>query len=296
MIPGLLLALCQAWTWAGTSIILRKLSAEHDAMLLNGLRSVVGLVVVLPLVWVMGQQAGWAALTPTNLLYIVGACLAGGAIGDGLYIAVLDMIGVSRGLLISNSSPVFALALSALLLGERITWLMVLGIALVLLGVALAVWPAKSARAAQSSVNPRRLWLGVGLATLVAFLWAGAAVVIALGLKTVTPMVVNSIRMTVVAVASLGAAGARGKLGDIARFRGKKLGTLIAAGLLGSAGSATLYLIAISLIGPSRVTTVNAAVPLFGAVLSYIFLKERLTPIVWVGTALTVAGLVLVAL
>jgi drug/metabolite transporter (DMT)-like permease len=88
----------------------------------------------------------------------------------------------------------------------------------------------------------------------------------------------------------------RGRLRDIALFRGRKLTTLVWAGLLGSAISTTVYLVCISLIGPSRVTTVNAAVPLFGAALSYIFLRERLSRIMWLGTLLTVAGLVLVAI
>ena len=244
MILGMLLALAQTISWAGASIVLRKLSAEHDATLLNGLRSLVGLVFVLPLVWIAGQQSGFQALDARNSLYILGACLAGGVLGDGLYIAVLDMIGVSRALPIVNSFPIFTLLLSALLLDEPVTWPMVLGIVLVLVGGYLVARPTKPADEPHAPTPVKRLALGVALAVLVALLWAASAVALAAGLEAVTPLTVASIRLFVVAVVSLGAVAVRGKASDLRHFRGKTLGTLVVASLLGSVGAATLFMFA----------------------------------------------------
>jgi drug/metabolite transporter (DMT)-like permease len=296
MILGLFLALGQTICWAGASIVLRQLSSEHDATLLNGLRSLVGLAFVLPLVWITGQQAGFAALDTRSLMFIVGSSLVGGVIGDGLYIAVLDMIGVSRALPIVNSFPIFTLLLSVLLLDEPIVWPMVLGIALVLVGAYLVSRPSKATNDPHAPPPAKRLALGVALAVLIAALWAGAAVAVTMGLKQVTPMAVSSIRLAVIAGVSLAAVGVRGRLGDIARFRGKTLRSLVLASILGSLGSITLFMMALTLAGPSRVTTVNATLPLFGAGLSYLFFRERLSRSMWVGTVLTVVGLILVVI
>ena len=123
-----------------------------------------------------------------------------------------------------------------------------------------------------------------------------SAVTLSIGLRSTPPLVVSSIRLAVVAMGSLAAVAARGKLHEAAVFRGALLGRLALSSLLGSIGSATLFVLAIALIGPSRVTTINAAVPLFGAIMGYVFLRERLSPQIWVGTLLTVAGLVLAVL
>jgi drug/metabolite transporter (DMT)-like permease len=295
MILGLFLALAQTICWAGASIILRQLSAKHDATLLNGLRSLVGLVLVLPLVWITGQQTGFAALDARSLAFVVGSSLVGGVLGDGLYIAVLDMIGVGRALPIVNSFPVFTLLLSVALLDERIAWPMVLGIALVLVGAYLVSRPDKPSDAPHAPA-PKRLALGVALAVLIAALWAGAAVAVTMGLEKVTPMVVSTVRLAVIASVSLGAVGARGRLRTVAAVRGKTLRSLVLASALGSLGSITLFMMALTLAGPSRVTTVNATLPLFGAGLNYLFFRERLSRAMWVGTLLTVVGLILVVI
>lgn len=293
---GVTLALLQTVSWAGASIVLRRLSAEHDARLLNGLRSLIALPIVLILVWVLGQQGGWVSLDERSLLFIVAASVAGGLIGDGLYIAVLNMIGVGRTLPITNSYPIVTMLLSAVFLDEKITLLRVAGIVLVLVGATLVARLGRAERASVKPVERKRLVLGVSLAALIAVLWAASAVTLSIGLRSTPPLVVSSIRLAVVAMGSLAAVAARGKLHEAAVFRGALLGRLALSSLLGSIGSATLFVLAIALIGPSRVTTINAAVPLFGAIMGYVFLRERLSPQIWVGTLLTVAGLVLAVL
>jgi drug/metabolite transporter (DMT)-like permease len=172
----------------------------------------------------------------------------------------------------------------------------VVGIVLVLVGATLVARLGRTERASIKPVERKRLVLGVSLAVLIAVLWAASAVMLSIGLRSTPPLVVSSIRLAVVVIGSLGAVAARGKLHEVTAFRGALLGRLALSSLLGSIGSATLFILAIALIGPSRVTAINAAVPLFGAIMGYVFLHERLSSQIWVGTLLTVVGLVLVVL
>ena len=63
---GILFALLQSACWAGTSIILRVLSKRLDAYVVNGLRSIVGWVVVVLITVLTGGFSDWHLLTWTQ--------------------------------------------------------------------------------------------------------------------------------------------------------------------------------------------------------------------------------------
>lgn len=69
---------------------------------------------------------------------------------------------------------------------------------------------------------------------------------------------------------------------------------LLLAGLLGWGISGSLYVTAVQLAGPSKTAIVGCTAPLFAVPLSMIFLKERPSRYVALGTALSVLGVVLV--
>jgi drug/metabolite transporter (DMT)-like permease len=297
MILGIVFAFAQTISWAGASIALRQLSGDLDAFLVNGLRTLVGMVIIVPLVWIVGRADDYGALNATNSLYLIGSVLMGGVIGDALYIVSLDLIGVSRTLPIANTYPLFTLLFGALLLDEQVGWPILLGALLVLVGVYVVARPAKTGTMlTDARSTPRRRAVGVSLALVTATLWGMAAVTMAIGLDDVDPLVANSVRLPAAVLFSLAGAGVRGGLGDTRRLNRRSIRLLVAAGVLGSAMAASFFLAAVSLAGPSRVTVINATTPLFALPLSYWILHEKPTGQTLLGTILSVTGIVLVIL
>ena len=102
---GTLLAIAQAIVWSTATIFLRRLSTRLDPFMVNGLRATVGLMIIIPLVFISGGQADYALVTPLRMLYLAGSITIGGVFGDALYIMSLKKLGVSRAFPITNSYP-----------------------------------------------------------------------------------------------------------------------------------------------------------------------------------------------
>ncbi len=295
MITGIVLALIQAMTWSSTTILLRTLSTRLDPFLVNGLRAAVGMLVIIPLVFITGGLPDYQRLTGLSLLFLTASVILGGVVGDALYITSLKTLGVSRAFPITNSYPIFTVVFSVLLLGEQIKATTLAGMALVLVGVYLVARPRGRVQTAPlDAIAPQQLLRGVIVALITSALWGLSSTLVALGLRGVNSIVANSVRVPVVVLLSLAVAARRGQLGAGRRIERGMLRCLLLSGLLGWGISGSLYVTAVQLAGPSKTAIVGCTAPLFAVPLSMIFLHERPSRHVAAGTALSVLGVVLV--
>lgn len=288
------LPFASAFSWACTTLMLRGLATRMDGFLANGLRSLIGLFVVVPLALVTQGWGGYAVLTPRLLALLVGSVILGGILGDSIYINALRRIGVNRAFPIANTYPLFTFLFSILILGTPATWRMLGGLALVMAGVYFVVRPKKHIAPRQEVLDRGVLLQGVAMALVTALLWGLNTVMLSIGLREVHSAVANSVRMPVVAFGSLLAAVVRGKLPTLREIDRKSLILLVATGLWGAGLGSTLYVAGVAAVGPTRMATIGAASPLFAVPLTALFLHERPTRYTLLGTLLTVVGVVLV--
>ncbi|MBM3190048.1 MAG: DMT family transporter, partial [Chloroflexi bacterium] len=263
-IVGILFAFAQSLCWAGVSIILRSLSIQLDAFAVNGLRAAWALVLIIPLIWLTGGVSDLSLITPTRVLFLVGSVIVGGVFGDAAYVMSLKALGVARAFPISNSFPLFAVLFSVLLLGAPLSWQMLLGMALVLLGVYLVARPRRYTVLTQETpLDPRQAAKGIALAVLASALWGLTTVTMSLGLRdAINPVVATGVRVPAVVVLSLLASAWRGGLRDIRRMTRRTLILVALAGLLGWGTAGSLYAAAIQLIGPAKTAIISATAPL----------------------------------
>ncbi|GAH63465.1 unnamed protein product [marine sediment metagenome] len=184
---------------------------------------------------------------------------------------------------------------SALLLGERISVLMMSGMLLVFVGIYLvARSEGSTGGGASGDVSSRHITRGVLMALGTAASYGIEGVLVSLGAQDVSALVANSVRVPVVAVVASLIAWRRGKWAQACRLDRRTVGLLVLAGVLGWGLAGSLWVAAIQYAGPSKAAIIGSTAPLFGIPLSMLFLREKPTRYTLAGTVLTVAGIVLV--
>jgi DME family drug/metabolite transporter len=294
---GFVFGLAQAFSWATTTIILRSLSTELDAFLVNGLRAVAGGALIILIVFLTGATADYQLLTATRMLYLVGSVAIGGVIGDAFYISSLKTLGVSRAFPITNSYPMFTILFSALFLREQIGWTMIAGAVLVMFGVYLLARPRGRVEDVNGvTLSTAQIVKGTLQALVTAALWGINTVILSLGVQGINGAVALSVRVPAVIILCLLAAAGRGQLGSVRRLERQTIFRLLGSGVLGWGISGWLYTRALQLAGPSKAAIFGATAPLFAVPLSMIFLHERPSRYTLAGTALSALGIALVIL
>jgi len=292
---GVVLALAMAFCWAGTGVALRGVPVRLDVLLVTGLRALVGMLATVLLVLLAGRIQEYRLLTARQVFFLLASAVAGGVVADVLYLSSLRLLGMNRCFPIVNSYPLFTVAYSAVLLGERITWRTLTGAAVVFLGVYLVARPKDESRGPSgAALGLGRLAGGVGMAVATAACYGIEAILISLGAIEVNSAVANSVRVPLVALIALPLAALRGACAELRQMTWRAWIPLAAAGAIGWGLAGTLWVAAVKAIGPGRAAIIGSTAPLFAVPLSMVILKERPTRLTLLGTALTIVGIILV--
>lgn len=310
---GVVVGLLCALTWACGSILQRDLARKLDPITLNAPRMLAGGLAMLALALATGRQAGYALLTPERLVFLMGSMIVGGGLGDALYVMSMARIGVCRASPISNAYPAMTLAIGVLLFHETVSVPMLAGLVLVLGGLYLLGRPspqpvavAAVARGATIGggtapvrVAPERpdaaSTSGVTLALLAAMCWAVSMVMVAPGIEGLDTIMVASVRTPLMALLLWVIVAIRRTWPKLLALSRKEWVIIVVGGLIGWGLGGVLFLLTVTLAGPSRAAILTSTSPLFALPLGVLFLRERVNVWVLVGTVLTVAGVILVA-
>ncbi|MBC7235107.1 MAG: DMT family transporter [Chloroflexi bacterium] len=289
--------LAQAVCWAVTTILLRSLSNRLDAFLVNGLRAALGLLIIIPLVFLTGGVYDYPLLSWANLVFLASSVVIGGVVGDAFYVNSLKLIGVSRAFPITNSYPLFTVLLSAALLGTPLHLSILLGAVLVIAGVYLIARPRPGHHVGSVEYIERGRFLrGTLYACATALSWSLATVILARGLEGINGVVATSVRVPVVSLLCFVIAARRGAISQLKALPMSVWGQLVLTGILGWGLGGSLYALSIQYAGPGRTAILSATAPLFGVLLGALFLQERPTLYTFMGTLLTISGIALVVI
>ena len=288
---GIAAGLVCALTWAVGSIMMRDLSRKLDPITLNAPRTLVGGLLMLAVVWISGRQVGYAAITPLQLFFMLGSMAVGGGLGDALYVTSLARIGVSRAFPIASIYPALTLVLGVLLLGEPISPGIVGGLVLVMTGVVLI------SRITGTVTGPEHHATagGVSLALGAAACWAISMLMIAPGIEGHDAILVASVRVPALSLVLWAITLARGSWRRLGTLSRRDWVILLVGGLIGWGLGSMLFVLTVALVGPTQAAILTSTSPMFALPLSALLLRERLSRRVWVGTLLTICGVILVS-
>ncbi|MEI7926353.1 MAG: DMT family transporter [Chloroflexota bacterium] len=293
---GEIAALVSALCWAGTSVALARLGTKYGGAVLSGLRFLIASPFAIVLFFATDavnqvRHAPWIA---------IGAVLLSGVfnylVGDTAYVRALPRVGLQR---MSPTATALWVALSTLggvlILHEPAGLDLLVGGASVIVGTFLVV--SGQVRRLHDPDGPPRIGAlpALGLLLLVAGSWATSTLLIAGGRDGLGPIAVNAIRIPAggLMIATMALVTTRGEV--LKRLpEPRDIPLVLAVGILGTALGSLAYVYAVAEAGAARAVILNSTSPLMVVPLSMVFLGERPTMRVGVGTVFCLAGTLIV--
>ncbi|MFF2091892.1 EamA family transporter [Paenibacillus sp. NPDC058174] len=230
---------------------------------------------------------GTLGLLADYRIWIAGIIIgAGSAIGNAVFMKALEYGPASLTSPLTNLNIVLVVALGTFAYGERIHWNEAVGIALLLLAVAMISYKKNNSR----STIEKRWFILVGAAIILfAFRNGGLKITEELGLPSAPVLFIGYALSLLWFIRPL----LHSRADKLAVATGMKLGLL--AGIF-SYGGLQLYAIALAT-GPANLAApifaTNSLVVALGAIMVY---KERLNAVQWAAFACMIAGLAIIRL
>ena len=299
--PGEAKALLAAFIWALTIIVLASQTRRIGAISLNVVRGLFGglfLLAILPFTSAGGEFSDMSAATA---IAMVGSGILIFCIGDSLYFLALPILGASIAVPLAESGyPLITFLIASVWIGETFSLPFLIGSGFVVIGIMLLSGEGERSpltdepygAAGDAPLGRHLRWrVGIPLVAGVAVAWAIGTVWFKAGSGNLGPLSASVLRITpaVILLALLAHRLPRGL-----ELRSYSAADFIGAaftGIFGVGVAGLLHVAAIQEIGASRTSILTATIPLFTLPLAIVFLHERVTPRVVLGTVSCVLGL-----
>lgn len=278
-------SIASALAWSGGVIIYKRLGETLAPLQLNLLKNLIVLAFLLPTL-ALWPGLEWPALPLSAFALALISGVLGIGIADTLYFRALNALGAARVGIVGNLFSPFVIALSFVLLGERLNALQGVGFVLVSAGVLLV-----SGQLAGKPVPAEQLRRGMlhGIAAIA--LMAVAIVMVKRVLENQPFLWIVALRLAGGTLA-LGAASAWQRKPVLVQ-RGasaQRWGLLIAAAFLGQYVAMMLWLAGYKYTTASVAAILNESASIFIVLLAWAFLHEGMSMRKLTGVACTLSG------
>jgi drug/metabolite transporter (DMT)-like permease len=270
---GEILALTSGVAWAVAVVLFRVSGRSIHPVGLNLGKNVLGLAFIVPTLLLLGEPLASPAPASTTLLLLLSGVL-GIAVSDTLFFNALNRLGASLTAVVDCFYSPFVIALSFVLLGERLTLIQLAGAGLVVSAVLTVSKEGKIEK-----LDPKDLAAGIAYGISAMFFTA-------LGIVMVKPVLgeVSVFRATLVRMA--GGTAALALLVPVLRnrravvrplFNRRNWKALVPAAFFGSYLSLILWTGGMKYAKASVAAVLNQLNTIFIVVIAAVFLRERLT-------------------
>lgn len=271
--------------FAGITSILAKCGIRKtDSNVATAIRTIVVLLFSWIMVFVVGSQKSIADIDAKSLVFLILSGLATGA-SWLCYFRALQLGNINKVVPIDKSSTVLTILLALIFLGEGITWLKGVAIALIAAGTFLMIQKKQSEGETKS-----KAWLIY--AVLSAVFASLTSILGKIGIVGVESNLGTAVRTGVVLVMAWVVVFATKKQHTIKDIPKKELGFICLSGLA-TGGSWLCYYRALQDGLASVVVPIDKLSILVTIAFSYVVFKEKLTPKALIGLAAIVVGTVL---
>jgi drug/metabolite transporter (DMT)-like permease len=274
--------------WGGTFVAGKHVVGVLSPLMGSFARYVVACVALLVAAFVLERGLPRITRQQAAATFVLGAL---GIFAYNLFfMGALERLHASRAALIIALNPIVTIAISALVLKERLSGRRWLGVAIALLGVWIVISHGDLAHLASAGIGAGEL-LMFGAVTSWALYTIIGRRVLASGLTPVAATNYAALWGT----AMLGAVAAP-QLGELqaSQFDWRMVGALLYLGVLGTAVAFVWYNMSIKRCGAAIASIFNNLVPVFGVAISVLVLGEPLLPSMLIGGAIAICGVMMV--
>lgn len=298
--------------WVATSLLFAGATRRLGPTRTNMLRLLVALTLHVIAFWAIDSRL-WPTAAPRQVALLALSGFVGLAICDQCRLLAFLRLGPRLTLLVGTLEPVFGVLMAMMFFGEDLSWLLALGVAMVVGGVAWSVLE-RTATAPQHAPTGSAAWRwGLVFAVVAAFLQVAGFALSKEGMRAdegsgaaaLPPQHATLMRIFFACVALLPFAGWR-----IGRDRRRGVrealqhpGQTGRGVLLASLGAATgpflgvwCSLFALARAPMSIAQTMLSLAPVFVLPAVVLIFKEKVSPRAWLGAAVAVAGAAIVAM
>jgi len=292
---GVLCALAATILFAITNVIYRKI--DNQISVLDIVITRIWVSLPLAYLFAVGSTGSlFVFVPPDSMIPLALSIITGIVIGDTTYYFSQERIGVGRAFPIVMSYPLVVYLMAALFLEESVILQRIIGVVIVVMGVALI---ARSEHSGDSFHNER--WsdrdrkIGLLFAFTTIIMWAASDVIFQFGVTSVGAAEANYFRILVASIIFV-------PIFIFSMRGGRKLpsrrisGIALVTGILGIGLSLIVYSYAIKFVGATITSVLIASAPVMTAPLSVMYLREDVNKNVGIGTILTIIGILLVVI
>ncbi|MED5019144.1 EamA family transporter [Paenibacillus chibensis] len=270
--------------FAGITSILAKIGIRNvDSNLATALRTWVVLIFSWLMVFIVGSQNTMTDISGRSLLFLVLSGLTTGASWI-CYFRALQLGHVNKVVPVDKSSNVLTMILAFIFLGERMTWIMVIGMVVIAVGTYMMIQKSKTEKAAAAE---HKSWLLY--ACLSALFAALTSILGKIGIENVESNLGTAIRTIVVLIMAWLIVFMQKKQREMKRIDRKSWLYIALSGL--ATGLSWLCFYKALQDGPASVVVpIDKLSVLITVLFAFLFLKEKLSVKSTVGLLLLTAG------
>ncbi len=295
---GEIAALTTSVSWTVTSLFFATASRKVGSGVVNRIRLIIAVFFLMITHYLVTGQLLPLHVEPRRWIWLGASGIIGLAVGDALFYQALIWIGPRLTTLMMALAPIFGAWMGWILLGENLSTLEIIGMAVTLSAVAMVI-SERSAPGGGAVVRGRTYWLGI-------LVGVGAAAGQALGLVAskeglrgdFDPLSAALMRMMVAMIAIWLYAVLRRQVRPTFYSLKDRQATLAITGgaIMGPFVGVWLSLVAVQNTPVGIASTLMSLAPIFILVPSYFIYKERISSRSLCGTAVAIVGVIILLL
>lgn len=285
---GIFYGLMFSILWGFGNVCIKTQTGKLSALGINAIRSLFGSLFYLLVFLITGGWSEFLSFSTNTWIALAITVLIGNFLAESFFFASMKFAPISQVTPIYWTYPAITALLAWIFLGETFTWMTMVGILLVVIGVG-NLGSNKEKKVELKSTNSKK---GFFLAIASALLWGVGATVMKVGVDGGDPKAVTAVLVFMNTIILFFLPIQFPKIVSLLVKDSSFRINLAIAGMVGGSGFAALfYVLAVRSIGAGQAAVVGATTPLFSMLFAFLFYKETIAPKSILGAILIFVGI-----